>query len=98
MSRSVVEPRPQTSRARLPVGYHNSPVITGNGVTVSIALAEPIMFLQGASNNVERQGFMGRKVAVLRGCLRVKITKPVKIKKIYLGFKGECSVALLSCK
>lgn len=59
-------------------------VASGSGITAMIGLAEPVLFLEGFDRNKEH----ARKTTMLRGALHIKVTKPTKIKKIYLGFKG----------
>jgi hypothetical protein len=64
------------------------PIASGNGVTVSIALAEPSLFLQGFE-----QGDLAanRSTAMLRGSLVLKFTKITKIKTVSLKFKGTAT-------
>lgn len=64
------------------------PVASGNGLSVSIALAEPSLFLQGFD-----QGDLAanRSTAMLRGSLVLKITKLTKIKSVSLKFKGTAT-------
>jgi hypothetical protein len=61
------------------------PVASGNGVSVSIALAEPCLFLQG----FEQGDFQAnRSTAMLRGGLHLRFSKATKIKSVTLKFKG----------
>lgn len=60
-------------------------VATGNGITVSVALAEPLLFLPGYDHNDPST----KKSAILRGHLHIKTTKAVKIKKISICFRGQ---------
>lgn len=61
------------------------PVASGNGVSVSIALAEPVLFLQGFDQNDSST----RSTTMLRGSLHLKVTKQAKLKSISLNFKGK---------
>lgn len=60
-------------------------VATGSGISVGIALTEPVLFLQGYDQNDPST----KKSAILRGQLHLKITKSVKIKKISICFRGH---------
>nr|OQO23491.1 hypothetical protein B0A51_08931 [Rachicladosporium sp. CCFEE 5018] len=61
------------------------PIASGNGVSVGITLAEPVLFLQGFDNNESAPG----NTALLRGSLHVRVAKAAKIKAITLRFKGK---------
>ncbi|KAI9042002.1 arrestin family protein [Aspergillus affinis] len=60
-------------------------VASGSGISVGIALTEPVLFLQGYDQNDPST----KKSAILRGQLHLKITKSVKIKKISICFRGQ---------
>ncbi|KAI9369263.1 hypothetical protein BJX61DRAFT_536565 [Aspergillus egyptiacus] len=60
-------------------------VATGSGLTVGIALTEPVLFLQSYDQNDPST----KKSAILRGQLHLKVTKSVKIKKISICFRGH---------
>ncbi|PWY73158.1 arrestin domain protein [Aspergillus sclerotioniger CBS 115572] len=60
-------------------------VATGSGITVGVALTEPVLFLQGYDQNDPST----KKSAILRGQLHLKITKSVKVKKISICFRGH---------
>ena len=64
---------------------NEKPVASGNGVSVSINLAEPILFLQG----FDPADFEERNTTMLRGSLHLRVTKSAKIKTIYLKFRGR---------
>ena len=68
----------------MPTSRNEKVVASGSGITVSIGLTEPVLFLEG----YERNDRETRKTAMLRGRLRLNITKPLKIKKVYLNFRG----------
>jgi hypothetical protein len=63
------------------------PVASGNGVAMSIALAEPFIFLQG----FEQQDVNVAKTTMLRGSLIVRVSKPSKLKSISLRFRGRAT-------
>jgi hypothetical protein len=69
----------------LPVLRNEKVVATGNGITVSIALAEPVLFLPGYDHSDPST----KKSAILRGHLHIKTTKSVKIKKVSVCFRGQ---------
>lgn len=60
-------------------------VATGNGITVSVALAEPLVFLPGYDHNDPST----KRSAILRGHLHIKTTKSVKVKKVSICFRGQ---------
>ncbi|KAI9788653.1 MAG: hypothetical protein M1835_002158 [Candelina submexicana] len=61
------------------------PVASGNGVSVSIGLTEPVLFLQG----FEQTSNETRTTTMLRGYLHLSVTKSAKIKAISLNFRGK---------
>ena len=61
------------------------PIASGNGISVSVALAEPMLFLQG----FEQGDMAERNTTMLRGSLHIRVSKPAKIKTIYLKFRGR---------
>ena len=61
------------------------PLASGNGINVTIALTEPVLYLQGFDQNESSE----RSTAMLRGSLHLKVTKPAKIKAITLKFRGK---------
>lgn len=60
------------------------PIVSGNGVSVAIHLAEPVLFLQGFENPDHAPG----NTAMLRGALHIRVQKAAKIKTVSLKFKG----------
>jgi hypothetical protein len=74
-----------STKSRLPV---ERPIASGNGVSVSIAMAEPFLFLQGFD-----QGDMtsNRSTAMLRGSLILKVSKAAKVKAVTLRFRGRAT-------
>ncbi|KAK5118885.1 hypothetical protein LTR62_000095 [Meristemomyces frigidus] len=63
----------------------DKPVASGNGVTMAIHLAEPMLFLQGFENTESSPG----NTAMLRGSLHLRVQKAAKIKAVTLKFKGK---------
>ncbi|KAL1584227.1 hypothetical protein WHR41_06743 [Cladosporium halotolerans] len=61
------------------------PLASGNGVSVGVHLAEPVLFLQGFENAEAVPG----NTAMLRGSLHVRVQKSAKIKAITLRFRGK---------
>ncbi|KAI9775549.1 MAG: hypothetical protein M1839_001027 [Geoglossum umbratile] len=61
------------------------PVASAGSVSVSIVLAEPMLFLHG----FEPIDINDRAPAMLRGSMVVRVTKTTKIKSIYLHFTGK---------
>ena len=64
---------------------NDKPIASGSGVSVSISLAEPVLYLQGFDANDSST----RSTTMLRGSLRLKVTKQAKLKSISLNFKGK---------
>ena len=60
-------------------------VATGSGLSVGIALTEPVLYLQG----YDQHDPSTKKSAILRGQIHLKVTKSVKIKKISICFRGH---------
>ena len=61
------------------------PIASGNGVSLSIALAEPVLFLQGTD-----QSEVGNQTTtMLRGSFHLRVSKSAKIKSIFLAFRGR---------
>ncbi|CAK9839539.1 Arrestin Aly1 [Schizosaccharomyces pombe] len=58
---------------------------SNSNARVAIALAEPVLYLPGATSSE----IQSEHSAVLRGSLCIQIYKPVKLKKIQLSFKGK---------
>ncbi|TID18707.1 hypothetical protein E2P81_ATG05689 [Venturia nashicola] len=83
---------PRNSVASFPMTASNSrsaeekPLATGNGITVSIAMAEPYLFLQGFEHG---DLAANRNTAMLRGRLHIRVSKPSKIKAVTLRFRGR---------
>ena len=65
---------------------HNEKIVaTGSGISVGIALTEPVLYLQG----YDQHDPSSKKSAILRGQLHLKVTKCIKIKKISICFRGH---------
>ncbi|OJD12111.1 hypothetical protein ACJ73_09408, partial [Blastomyces percursus] len=81
---NTVPPDGYSQNAALSLLRNEKVVASSNGITVSICLAEPVLFLEG----FDRNDADSRKTSILRGILRMKLSKSAKIKKICLNFKG----------
>lgn len=64
---------------------NEKPIASGNGVSISISLAEPVLYLQGFDQN----DTTSRNTTMLRGSMLLKVTKQAKLKTISLNFKGK---------
>ncbi|PKX90094.1 arrestin C-terminal domain-containing protein [Aspergillus novofumigatus IBT 16806] len=61
------------------------------GIRPTFALIEPVVFLQGHSTG---SSACKDKAAVVRGSLRMKVTEPIKIKRICVYFRGLVKLEL----
>ncbi len=61
------------------------PIVSGNGLSLSIALAEPVLFLQG----FDQSELGNQNTSMLRGNFRLRVSKSAKIKTITLAFRGR---------
>ncbi|KAK3166753.1 hypothetical protein OEA41_009878 [Lepraria neglecta] len=61
------------------------PIASGNGVSLSIALAEPVLFLQG----LDQSELGNQNTTMLRGSFNLRVSKAAKIKTISLAFRGR---------
>ncbi|KAL8763667.1 MAG: hypothetical protein Q9184_000562 [Pyrenodesmia sp. 2 TL-2023] len=61
------------------------PLASANGVSISITLAEPMLFLQG----FDQSELGNRTTSMLRGSLHLKVSKTAKIKTVSLNFRGR---------
>ena len=61
------------------------PLACANGISLSINLAEPMLFLQG----FDQSELGNRTTTMLRGSLHMKVSKSAKIKTISLDFRGR---------
>jgi arrestin-related trafficking adapter 3/6 len=73
----------------LPINSANfndeKPIAAGNGVSVIVSMAEPVLFLQGYDANDPST----HSTTMLRGSLLLRVTKQAKLKSISLNFKGR---------
>ncbi|KAF7594688.1 hypothetical protein BBP40_008581 [Aspergillus hancockii] len=76
---------PSDSMGPFPTLRNEKIVATGSGISVGIALTEPVLYLQGYDQNDPST----KKSAILRGQLHLKVTKSIKIKKISICFRGH---------
>lgn len=75
----------ESTEASFPPLPHEKTVATGSGISVGVALTEPMLFLAG----YDQSDPSTKKSAILRGQLHLKVTKSVKIKKISVCFRGH---------
>lgn len=61
------------------------PIASGNGVSLSIALAEPVLFLQG----FDQSELGNQTTTMLRGSFHLRVSKSAKIKTVTLAFRGR---------
>lgn len=66
-------------------GLDEKPLASGNGVSLSIALAEPVLFLQG----LDQSEVGNQSTTMLRGSFHLRVSKSAKIKTISLAFRGR---------
>lgn len=64
---------------------NHKPLASANGVSISVNLAEPVLFLQGFDSAEHNE----RTTAMLRGHLHMRVTKSAKVKAVTLKFKGR---------
>ncbi len=79
--------QPTHTEASAPVSAlcDEKPIASGNGLAISISLAEPVLYLQGFDQNDSTSG----TTTMLRGSLHLHVTKQAKLKSISLNFKGK---------
>jgi arrestin-related trafficking adapter 3/6 len=64
---------------------NEKPIVSGNGVSISISLAEPVLYLQGFDQN----DTSSRSTTMLRGSMLLRVTKQAKVKTISLNFRAR---------
>ena len=64
---------------------NEKPIAAGNGVSISISLAEPVLYLQGFDQN----DTTSRNTTMLRGSMLLRVTKQAKLKTVSLNFRGR---------
>ena len=74
-----------SSAATIPTMGEEKPLASGNGVSLSIALAEPVLFLQG----MDQSESGNQTTTMLRGTFHLRVSKSAKIKTITLAFRGR---------
>ena len=68
------------------LGYGcEKPLASGNGVSLSINLAEPVLFLQG----FDQSELANQNTTMLRGSFHLRVSKTAKIKTVSLKFSGR---------
>ena len=74
----------------VPVSRNEKIVISGNGITASLALAEPVVHLPQFDPAYPATA----RSVMLSGNLRLRLTKAIKIKKVELMFKGTAQTKM----
>ncbi|KAL9101711.1 MAG: hypothetical protein Q9163_003054 [Psora crenata] len=67
------------------IPVEEKPIASGNGVSLWILLAEPVLFLQG----LDQSEVGNQTTTMLRGSFHLKVSKSAKIKTISLSFRGR---------
>ncbi|KAI6245756.1 putative arrestin-related trafficking adapter [Erysiphe necator] len=81
-------PRPMTLQQC--TNEMEKPLVSGNEVSCSIILAEPVIFLMGLDHDGSTRDCNGANaMSLLRGTLRLNVTKNAKIKAVSLKFSGR---------
>ena len=60
-------------------------IASGQGISMAISLAEPMLFLRG----FDQQDATSGSTTMLRGSLILRVAKSAKIKTVYLRFRGK---------
>jgi hypothetical protein len=78
------------------IPYHSGRRIAGarKGIQLNFALLEPVVFLQGHSR---RSSAYKDKAVVVRGSLHMRVTEPIKIKRICVCFRGLIQLEVSEC-
>ena len=74
-----------SNAATVPNMGEEKPIASGSGVSLSIALAEPVLFLQG----MDQSELGNQTTTMLRGTFHLRVSKSAKIKTISLAFRGR---------
>lgn len=78
-------PAPVEATIARPSIQDQKPVASGNGVSVYISTAEPILYLQGYDTSDPT----AHTTTMLRGSLLLRVSKQAKLKSISLAFRGR---------
>ncbi|OQD89919.1 hypothetical protein PENANT_c002G03792 [Penicillium antarcticum] len=60
-------------------------IATGHGMNLGIALSESVLFLE----RYDKEDPSTKKCTILRGQLRLSVTKPTRLKKVWIRFCGQ---------
>lgn len=88
-SQRLSRPRAQVFRPTGMAPELEKPVCSGNGVSCFIHLAEPAIFLTGLDHDGTSRNSGSNSSAILRGKLRLVVTKSAKIKSVTVKFTGR---------
>lgn len=86
---SIMSVRSAKSAISSSVTEIDKPVASGSGVSCSIILAEPNVFLSGFDHDTNATRETQNSTALLRGKLQLSISKNVKIKAVTLKLTGK---------
>ncbi|KAH8673718.1 hypothetical protein BX600DRAFT_480073 [Xylariales sp. PMI_506] len=86
---SIMSMRPVKSISSSNVTEVPKPVASGSGVSCSIVLAEPNIFLTGFDHDGHARHETSNSTALIRGKLSLDVTKNVKLKSITLKLSGK---------
>lgn len=86
---SMISIRSAKTTASASVSEVQKPVASGSGLACSILLAEPNVFLYGFDHDNRSRGGAQPTSALLRGKLRLNVSKNVKIKSVTLRLVGK---------
>jgi hypothetical protein len=97
MSRPTLEPSEaaaprsvgSTTPTKSTFSEAEKPVASGNGVAVYVLFTEPNIFLHGLDHDGTTRDSTSSSSALLRGRLRLTVTKAAKIKAVTLKFTGK---------
>ncbi|POS82667.1 hypothetical protein EPUL_005983, partial [Erysiphe pulchra] len=80
---------PRTLNSQKCAGEEEKPLASVNEISCSIFLAEPVIYLMGLDHDGTIRDINGTNVALLRGTLRLNVTKNAKLKAVSLKFSGH---------
>ncbi|RDW88772.1 hypothetical protein BP6252_00804 [Coleophoma cylindrospora] len=80
---------PSTASTASALPHGEKPICSGNGVSVSILLAEPVIYLVGLDHDGTTSHSSNNSAAILRGRLQLNVTKSAKIKAVTMKFTGR---------
>lgn len=90
--KSSNSPTVSTHSIDTPLKKHDAskPLTQGGGVAAYVNLTEPYVVLTGFEHDPHRPRQTENALAMVRGSLRLEVTKSIKIRKVYLKLSGIC--------